>query len=209
MLSQKVFQSGSIQNRACAEDPVLRIAAELEGSVGKHIYGVGYDQENGAVVDLDDLRNDLPEDGHILFHQIQPGLSRLLARARGDNDHGRVGNIGVVPGPDLHGPGKGQAVADIQRLPLRPGPVHVDEDQLGKNAALHQGKSRGRPHKAAADDSRLSDVFLSHAIISHWSISPDQGIHTMFFVYNQRERPCVPAVFYISLSLIPSFFTLL
>ena len=73
----------------------------------------------------------------------------------GDDHQGAVGHVIVVPRPDVHGPGKGQAVGEIHGLPLRLVPVGVDEHQLGENAVLHEGKGDAGPHKAAADDGRL------------------------------------------------------
>ena len=92
------------------------------------------------------------------MHQIQPGLPRLLPRTGGDDHQGAVGHVIVVPRPDVHGVGEGQAVGQIHGLPLRLVPVGVDEHQLGKDAALHQRERNAGAYKAAADDGRLLNV---------------------------------------------------
>ena len=63
---------------------------------------------------------------------------------------------------DLHGPGKGQAVADVQGLAFRLVPVGVDENDLGEQSALHQSECRGGTDKSAAYHCHFSAVDFTH-----------------------------------------------
>ena len=72
------------------------------------------------------------------MHQIQPGFLRLLICSCSHNDHGGIHDIVIVSRINFHLSGEGNAVSDIQRFPFRLLPVRVDQNQLGKKAALHQ-----------------------------------------------------------------------
>ena len=75
--------------------------------------------------------------------EIQPGLAGLLACTGCNDDDGGVHDVVVGAGVDLHIADKGDAVADVHGLTLGFGGVSVDEDDLGKQLALHQCKGRG------------------------------------------------------------------
>ena len=156
--SQQIFQPGGVQHCAGAEDPVLRVAAQTHRRIGQHIHRIADDQQDRVPVHRGDFWHDIPEDADVFLRQIQPGLSGLLAGAGGDDDDGGIRKIGVIPRIDLHGTGEGQPVADVQSLALGPGAVQIQQDQLGKQTAVHQGKGRGRAHISASEDGGFSNV---------------------------------------------------
>lgn len=117
--------------------------------------------------------DDLAVDLHVFVDQLQACFPRFLARAGGNDDQRAVGKIAVAPCPDLHGMGKGQSVREVHRLPLRPVPVDVQEDQFGKNTALQQRKGDAGAHKAAAYNGRLLNVV--HGSPSYPSSMPCGG----------------------------------
>ena len=102
------------------------------------------------------------EDLDILFDKVQPGLSRSLSSARGHDDDGRVGNVIVGAGVDVHGPGKGQAVGDVHRLSFGFCLVCVDEDHFREQSALHQSETGGGADESASDHSYFSGVYVAH-----------------------------------------------
>ena len=86
------------------------------------------------------------------MQQVDPGLARLLVRARRNDDQTAVGQILIIARVDRAGLREGNAVADVSRLALGLGPVGVQQDKLGKQAARRQCVSYGRAHKAGTDD---------------------------------------------------------
>ena len=162
MLAQLILQAGGVQHRARADDPVLRETGQLDGGIGQDIDGVGHHQQDAAAVPLGDLGDDALENVQVLVDKIQPGLAGLLACTGRDDDDGGVHDVVVGAGIDLHVADKGDAVADVHGLTLGLGGVGVDEDDLGKQLALHQRKGRGRADEAAADDGDLAEIDVVH-----------------------------------------------
>ena len=179
MLAKAVFQPGGIQHGSGADHPVFRHPAQFQRRVGQDIHRVRHDQKNTLVVPLCDLGNDAFKNLHILMYQIQPGFLRLLICSRSHNDHGGIHDIVIVSRINFHLSGKGNTVSDVQRFPFRLLPVRVDQNQLGKKAALHQTEGRCRPHKAAADDGRLSVIDHLFHIVSF----PPRLRQSHFFCY--------------------------
>ena len=150
VLAQQLLEPGGVQHGARAEHPVGGQARHVPRSVGQHVHRVGYDEEDALEVPAADLGDDGFEDGHVFADQVQAGLAGLLIGTGGDDDEAAVGGVVVVAGVDVHGGGVGQTMAQVHGLALGLGAVGVDEDQLGEQAPLHQGKGDGRAHESAA-----------------------------------------------------------
>ena len=92
------------------------------------------------------------------MHQIKSRFSRLLRRSRRHHDDARIYNVVIICRIDADISGKGNSVRNIQCLALRPILISIQKGNLRKQSALHQGKGRGRAHKAAADDGNLAVI---------------------------------------------------
>ena len=81
-------------------------AGHLDGGVGQNIDRVGDDEQNAVEAGLLNLGNNGLEDADVLVDQVQAGLTGLLGSTGGDDNHGGVGDIGIIAGVDLHRLGK-------------------------------------------------------------------------------------------------------
>ena len=156
MLAQLVLQAGGVQNRAGTDDAVLREAGQLDGGIGQDVHGICHHQQDAAAVPLGDLRDDALEDVQVLVHEIEPRLAGFLARTGRDDDDGGIHDVVISAGVNFHVAHKGDAVADVHGFALGLGVVGVDQDDLRKQLALHQGKSGRRTDEATADDGDLA-----------------------------------------------------
>ena len=91
----------------------FREAGELQGRVGQDVYRVGDDEENALKVPFGDLRNDAFIDGYVFMDEIQSCFAWFLIGAGGDDNDGRIGDVIVGSGIDLHLTGEGDPVGDI------------------------------------------------------------------------------------------------
>ena len=153
--AEHLLQAASVEHGAGTDDVALGQAGHLDGGVGQNIDRVGDDEQNAVEAGLLNLGDNGLKDVDVLVDQVQAGLTGLLGSASGDDDHGGVGDIGIIAGVDLHRLGKRHAVRDIQGLALGAVLVHVDEDHLGEQTALHQCERRRRTDETAADNSDL------------------------------------------------------
>ena len=153
--AEHLLQATSIEHGAGTDDVALGQTGHLDGGIGQDVDWVGDDQQNAVEAGLLDLGNNGLEDVDVLVDQVQACLAGLLGGASGDDDHGGVGDIGIIAGVDLHRFGKRHAVRDIQGLTLGTVLVHVDEDHLGEQTTLHQCERRRRTDETAADNSDL------------------------------------------------------
>ena len=153
--TKHLLQTASVEHGAGADDMALGQAGHLDGGIGQNINRVGDDEQNAVEARLLNLGDNGLKDVDVLVNQIQAGLTGLLGSASGDDDHGGVGDIGIIAGVDLHRLGKRHAVRDIQGFTLGAVLVHVDEDHLGEQTALHQRERRRRADETAADNSDL------------------------------------------------------
>ena len=153
--TKHLLQTASVEHGAGADDMALGQAGHLDGSIGQNINRVGDDEQNAVEAGLLNLGDNGLKDVYVLVDQVQAGLTGLLGSTGGDDDHGGVGDIGIIAGVDLHRLGKRHAVRDIQGLTLGTVLVHVDEDHLGEQTTLHQCERRRRTDETAADNSDL------------------------------------------------------
>ena len=153
--TKHLLQTAGVEHGTGADDMALGQAGHLDGGIGQNIDRVGDDEQNAVEARLLNLGDNGLKDVDVLVDQVQAGLTGLLGSASGDDDHGGVGDIGIIAGVDLHRLGKRHAVRDIQSLTLGAVLVHVDEDHLGEQTALHQRERRRRTDETAADNSDL------------------------------------------------------
>ena len=153
--AEHLLQTTGVEHGAGTDDVALGQAGHLDGGVGQNVDRVGDDQQDAVKAGLLNLGDDGLKDVDVLVDQVQAGLAGLLGSASGDDDHSGVGDIRVIAGVDLHRLGKRHAVRDVQGLALGAVLVHVDEDHLGEQTALHQCERRGRTDETAADNSDL------------------------------------------------------
>ena len=153
MSTKHLLQAASVEHGAGTDDVALGQAGHLDGGVGQNIDRVGDDEQNAVEAGLLNLGDNGLKDSDVLVDQVQAGLTGLLGSASGDDDHGGVGDIGIIAGVDLHRLGKRHAVRDIQGLTLGAVLVHVDEDHLGEQTTLHQRERRRRTDETATDNS--------------------------------------------------------
>ena len=153
--TKHLLQTAGVEHGAGTDDVALGQAGHLDGGVGQNIDRVGDDEQDAVEAGLLNLGDNGLKDVDVLVDQVQAGLTGLLGSASGDDDHGGVGDIGIIAGVDLHRLGKRHAVRDIQGLTLGAVLVHVDEDHLGEQTALHQRERRRRTDETAADNSDL------------------------------------------------------
>ena len=153
--TKHLLQTTGVEHGTGADDMALGQAGHLDGGIGQNIDRVGDDEQNAVEARLLNLGDNGLKDVDVLVDQVQAGLTGLLGSASGDDDHGGVGDIGIIAGVDLHRLGKRHAVRDIQSLTLGAVLVHVDEDHLGEQTALHQRERRRRTDETAADNSDL------------------------------------------------------
>ena len=153
--AEHLLQTAGVEHGAGTDDVALGQAGHLDSGVGQNINRVGDDEQNAVEARLLNLGNNGLKDVDVLVNQVQAGLTGLLGSTGGDDDHGGVGDIGIIASVDLHRLGKRHAVRDIQGLALGAVLVHVDEDHLGEQATLHQRERRRRTDETAADNSDL------------------------------------------------------
>ena len=153
--AEHLLQTAGVEHGAGADDVALGQTGHLDGGVGQNVDRVGDDEQNAVEARLLNLGNNGLEDADVLVDQVQAGLTGLLGSASGDDDHGGVGDIGIIAGVDLHRLGKRHAVRDIQSLTLGAVLVHVDEDHFREQTALHQRERRRRTDETATDNSDL------------------------------------------------------
>ncbi len=158
VFAERVLEARGVEHRAAAEHAVLRQARQLERHVRQDVHWVGHDQQDAPVVAFGDLRNDGLEDGDVLVDQVEPRFPRRLVRAGGDDGDGRVVDVGIVAGVDVHGRGERHAVRDVERLALGAVAVDVDEDHFAEQARLQKGEGAGGADEAASDDGDLAGV---------------------------------------------------
>ena len=177
MLPEEILESCGIQHRAGAKDPVLRETAQLRRRIGQDVHRICDNEQDPAAVSLLDLRNDGLKDPDILLHEVQPRLPRLLTGTRRNHDDGRIHDIVVGTGINLHRLCKRKPMADVQCLSLCSVLIRVDQHHLREKAALHQGKGRARSHESAADNRNLPVIYFRHFCLP--------------FPYSQTSRPCL------------------
>ena len=155
MGTKHLLQTAGVEHGTGADDMALGQAGHLDGGVGQNIDRVGDDEQNAVEAGLLNLGDNGLKDADVLVDQVQASLTGLLGSASGDDDHGGVGDIGIIAGVDLHRLGKRHAVRDIQGLTLGAVLVNVDEDHFGEQTALHQRERRRRTDETAANNSDL------------------------------------------------------
>ena len=153
--TKHLLQTAGVEHGTGTDDVALGQAGHLDGGVGQNIDRVGDDEQNAVEAGLLNLGDNGLKDADVLVDQVQASLTGLLGSASGDDDHGGVGDIGIIAGVDLHRLGKRHTVRDIQGLTLGAVLVHVDEDHFGEQTALHQRERRRRTDETAADNSDL------------------------------------------------------
>lgn len=153
--AEHLLQTAGVEHGTGADDMALGQAGHLDGGVGQNVDRVGDDEQNAVEAGLLNLGDNGLKDVNVLVDQVQAGLAGLLGSTSGDDDHGGVGDIGIIAGVDLHRLGKRHAVRNIQSLTLSAVLVHVDENHLGEQTTLHQRERRRRTDETAADNSDL------------------------------------------------------
>ena len=158
LLSQQEFQPGCIQYRTGADDTFRRKTGNTQGNAGEQIHRIGYNQQDGIRADPLDFRNNGPHDCRIACQQIQTAFTGLLSYTGSNNDKGCIRKIIIITVNYPAGLGKSNAMADIHCLTMGPFPVHINQNQLGKQAVCCQSISRRCPHTAAADDAAFLGI---------------------------------------------------
>ena len=158
VLSQKVLEPCGIEHCPGTENAVIRIPAEDLRRVCQNVDRIRDDQHDRILIIFRDLGNHLPEDADILLYKIKSCLSGLLAGACRHNDDARVADVFVAAGVNLHRLGKRKSVADIKGLPFCLVFVGINQYQLGKESALHQGERRSRSDETTSYDCCFSAV---------------------------------------------------
>ena len=156
MLPQQIAQASRIQQSPGPDDPLFRHAGGLDRHVRQDVNGIGHNKQDAGAVAFFDLGHDRPENSHIFLDQVQARLPRFLACSRSNNNNGRINDIVVGAGVNIHRMRKGYAMGNIQGFAFRPVLIRIDQHHFGKQTALHQSKSAGGSHEPAADDRNFS-----------------------------------------------------
>ena len=102
--AEQMAKTSTVQHRARSKHPSSRPARSLKGHAGQDIHGVADDEDYARGIVLDDVGDDVADDGGVFLEKLQPRLAGPLGRPRRDNDQLRVG---VVAGAaDANGDGR-------------------------------------------------------------------------------------------------------
>ena len=153
-------QARAVQQRAGADDAVLRDAGDAVEGVGQHVHRIADEHVQRVRRVLHDLGRDGLEDVDVDLAQLQAGLTGLAGNAGRDDDDVGARGVLIAAGVDLAGLHKRRALADVHGLAQRLLGVDVDHHDL-RNQALHGHRiCDGGTHAARADDG----YFIAHAI---------------------------------------------
>ena len=156
LLCDQEAQTRGIQVGAGTEDLVCRQAGDLLGNVGRDIDRVGDEHVDGVRSDLDEIRDDRLQNLDGGADQLETGLSRLLARTCGDDDHiGVAANLRIVGTVDGHGRVEAGAVLHIEHFGLHALLGDIFEHDLAGNTTLGGCEGEGGTDCAGTDNSKL------------------------------------------------------
>ena len=167
LLPDQRAQPARVQHRAGADDATGWETGDFERGVGQHVYRVGDDQQDGVRRGRGHLRDDALDDLGVAAHQFEARLAGFLRCACGDDDHRRVGAIFIGAAAHGDGPDEGRTVRQVHRFAFDAVRVHVHEDDLGCEAAVHDGVGGGGPHGPGPSDDA---DFGRRAVFGHVSL---------------------------------------
>ena len=137
LLRDQEAQTSGIKVRAGTEHLVGRQAGQLHGHVGDDIHRVRDEHINRVRGDLHHVRDDGLHDVDGRACKIEAGLARLLASARGDDDHvGVTADLNIVGTVDGDGRIEAGAVLHVEHLGLDTLLGDVLENDFARNATL-------------------------------------------------------------------------
>ena len=181
-------QARGVQDRARADDLLLRQAGDLGEDIRQDVDRVGHDDVDRVGRVLDDLRDDGLGDVDIDLRQLQAGLSGLARDAGGQDDDVGILRVLVSARVDRDGGTEGNALADVQRLAHGLRFIDVDHDDLRGDAVDRHGVGDGGTYAACSDDRN----FLTHVCFLHFSSFRLQSAAARRGVERTRFPPAFP-----------------
>ncbi len=152
VLREQHPEAAGVEDRAAADDPLRRQAADPVREVAQDVDRVRRDEDDPVRVRLRDLGDDRAEDRRVLGDEVQARLARLLRGARRDDrDRGALA-VGDRPGPHPCRAGERDRVHEVHRLALGLALVGVDEDDLRRQPGQQQRERERGAHGTRADD---------------------------------------------------------
>ena len=155
-LGERRLQPAGIENRAGADDLMLRKTGNLMEYVGQHVYGVGDKNINRLRRDAHNLRGNILEDVDVHLRQLESGLTRLPRKTGGDNHDIRVRCCLIVARADDGRRAEWRPLIDVQRLAERLLLVDVDQHDFRSGALNHQIVRNGCANAACTNHSNLT-----------------------------------------------------
>ena len=145
-------EAGGVEDRARADDLVLRqlrIAAE---DVGQDVDRVRDDDIGRVRCEGRDLRDDRLHDVDVRLREVEAGLPGLARDAGGEDDDIGIAGVPVRPGVDGDGRAERRALPDVERFAEGLLAVDVDHDDLGGQPLHGQRVRDGGTDRSGSDD---------------------------------------------------------
>ena len=156
-LCKRRLQAAGVEDGAGADDVALGNAGNFVEHIRQHVDRVRYDNIDGVRRGSCDLRGNVLDDVDVGLRQLQPALSGLAGKTRGNNDNVGAGGRVIVAGADDRRRTERRALIDIHGLAKGLLLIDVDQDDLRCGALDHQVvRNRG------ADASRADNSDLAH-----------------------------------------------
>ena len=156
LLGDQEAQTCGVKVGTGAEALVCRQAGDLLGNMGCDINRVGDEHVDGVRSDLHEARNDGLENVDGGTDQFETGLTRLLTRTCGDDDHvGVTADLRIVGAIDGHGRIEAGAVLHVEDFGFDMLLGDVFEDDLTGDTALGGGEGERGTDCAGTDDGEL------------------------------------------------------
>jgi hypothetical protein len=134
LLREQESEPRGVQVGAASDYAVLRQSRYLPGDVGKHVHGVGHDNEDRVRAVLHQVGHDALEDVGVALDQVQSGLALALTRPRRYYADARVGRGRVISACVYSRVREeGAAVLQVQHLALQLLPHHIDQHHVARN----------------------------------------------------------------------------
>ena len=162
LATQHTFQARRVQHGSRTDHTMSRQSREFPCGIGKNIDRIRYDQKDSLDVSCRNLTHDLTEYLDIFVYKIESRLLRTLIAARCHNDDRTVCNIIIISGMNFDRHGKRHTVHDIHCLALRLLAVHIQEDHLRKQSALHDRKCCCCSYIPTTDNCYFSIIHVSN-----------------------------------------------